>query len=68
VRTFPLFYFPIFLNDLKSFFENRDIVWLETVNVDIELQLNVQNVFLKIFCILYTDDSVLQSPLDNFYE
>jgi hypothetical protein len=68
VRTFPLFYFPIFLNDLKSFFENRDIVWLETVNVDIERQLNVQNVFLKIFCILYTDDSVLQSPLDNFYE
>ena len=68
MRTFPLFYFPIFLNDLKSFFENRDIVWLETVNVDIELQLNVQNVFLKIFCILYTDDSVLQSPLDNFYE
>jgi hypothetical protein len=68
VRTFPLFYFPFFLNDLKSFFENRDIVWLETVNVDIERQLNVQNVFLKIFCILYTDDSVLQSPLDNFYE
>ena len=68
MRTFPLFYFPIFLNDLKSFFENRDIVWLETVNVDIERQLNVQNVFLKIFCILYTDDSVLQSPLDNFYE
>jgi hypothetical protein len=68
VRTFPLFYFLFFLNDLKSFFENRDIVWLETVNVDIERQLNVQNVFLKIFCILYTDDSVLQSPLDNFYE
>jgi len=67
------FLFSIFLNDLESFFENRDIVGLETVTTDIERQLNV---FLKIFCILYADDTVLmaespnelQSQLDIFYE
>ena len=52
------FLFSTFLNDLESFFENRDIVGLETVTADIERQLNV---FLKIFCILYADDTVLMA-------
>jgi len=52
---------------------NRDSVGSETVTADIERQLNV---LLKIFCILYADDTVLmaecpyelQLQLDIFYE
>ena len=67
------FLFYIFINDLESLFVNRDIVGLETDTADIERQLTV---FLKIFCILYSDDTVLmaespyelQSQLDIFNE
>ena len=71
--TISTFLFSIFLNGLESFCENRHIVGLETVNADNELQLNV---FLKIFCILYANGSVLieeppcelHSQPDIFYE
>ena len=58
------FLFSNFLNDLESFYENRDIVGLETATADIERQLNV---FLKILCILYADDTILMAePLMNY--
>ena len=57
-----LFLFSTFLNDLESFFENRDIFGLKTVTADIKRQLNV---FLKIFCILYADHTVLMTESPN---
>ena len=57
-RTFNLFFFSIFLNELKSFLENRDSVVLETVISVIERQLNV---YVKIFCMLYADDTALMT-------
>jgi hypothetical protein len=63
VRILILDLFSTFLNDLKSFLENRDSVVLETVTSVIERQLNV---YVKIFCMLYADDTALmtESPYE----
>ena len=50
--------FAIYLNDLESFFQNKNVHGLKTISEDIERELNH---FLKLFVILYADDTVLMS-------
>ena len=65
--------FSIFLNDLESYLQSKDVSGLTTLSEEIENQLNV---YLKLFVILYADDTViisetkedLQKQLDVFSE
>lgn len=65
--------FSIFLNDLESYLQSKDVSGLITLSEEIENQLNV---YLKLFVILYADDTVimsetkedLQKQLDVFSE
>jgi hypothetical protein len=50
------FLFAMFLNDLQMFFENASLTGLETVSNCIEDKLNI---YLKLFALLYADDTVL---------
>ena len=67
------FLFSIFLNDLESYLQSKDVSGLTTLSEEIENQLNV---YLKLFVILYADDTVimsetkedLQKQLDVFSE
>ena len=67
----PPLLFAIFLNDFKTFL-GRDYKGLTCVSESISNELNV---FLKIFCLLYADDTVilaekpeqLQKALDSLY-
>ena len=67
------FLFSVFLNDLESYLQSKDVSGLTTLSEEIENQLNV---YLKLFVILYADDTVimsetkedLQKQLDVFSE
>ena len=48
----------MFLNDLQMFFENASLNGLETVSNCIEDKLNI---YLKLFALLYADDTVLMA-------
>ena len=48
----------MFLNDLQMFFENAYLNYLETVSNCIEDKLNI---YLKLFALLYADDTVLMA-------
>ena len=48
----------MFLNDLQKLFENSNLNGLETVSNCIEDKLNIQ---LKLFALLYADDTVLMA-------
>lgn len=52
------FLFSIFLNDLEDFFVSQNIDGLTSVSEDIEKELEI---FLKIFLLLYADDTALLS-------
>ena len=52
------FLFAMFLNDLQMFFENANLNGLETVSNCIEDKLNI---YLKLFALLYADDTVLMA-------
>jgi hypothetical protein len=65
------FLFSLFLNDIDTFLENKNITGLQTITDEIE-----NNLDLKLFILLYADDTALlaettndlQSQLDAFYE
>ncbi|XP_071123270.1 uncharacterized protein [Mytilus edulis] len=65
--------FSIYLNDLELFLQNKNIEGLCTISDELEIELNV---YLKLFVILYADDTVLmaesqidlQRQLDSLYE
>jgi hypothetical protein len=67
------FLFSLFLNDLETFLEAKNVTGLESISSDLENQLNI---YLKLFIILYADDTVtlsesesyLQAQLDAFHE
>ena len=67
------FLFAVFLNDLEQFMEDKNITGLESISSELEAQLEI---YLKIFALLYADDTVLMSEtsdglqtlLNNFYE
>jgi hypothetical protein len=71
-NLFP-FLFAVFLNDLEQFMEGKNITGLESISSELEAQLEI---YLKMFAILYTDDTVLMSEtsdglqtfLNNVYE
>ena len=50
--------FAIFLNDLQHFFEGKDVLGVNSISDDLEHELTV---FLKIFMLLYADDTVMFS-------
>ena len=52
------FLFTMFLNDLQMFFENANLNGLETVSNCIDDKLNI---YLKLFALLYADDTVLMA-------
>ena len=52
------FLFSLYLNDLEEFMYTRNVIGLESVSRDLEDDLNV---FLKLFILLYADDTVLFS-------
>ena len=66
------FLFSLFLNDLETFLEAKNITGLESISNDLENQLNI---YLKLF-IIYADDTVilsesesdLQAQLDAFHK
>jgi hypothetical protein len=63
------FLFSLFLNDIDTFLENKNITGLQTITDEIE-----NNLDLKLFILLYADDTALlaettndlQSQLDAF--
>ncbi len=65
------FLFAIFLNDLEKFLENQNCIGLETITDEIDDKLGV---YLKLFALLYADDTALlsekpkelQKQLDSF--
>jgi hypothetical protein len=67
------FLFAVFLNDLEQFMEDKNITGLESISSELEAQLEI---YLKMFALLYADDTVLMSEtsdglqtlLNNFYE
>ena len=67
------FLFSLFLNDLETFLKAKNVTGLESISGDLENQLNI---CLKLFIILYADDTVrlsesesdLQAQLDVFHE
>lgn len=67
------FLFSIFLNDLEDYLISKNIVGLNTITENIEHELDT---YIKIFIMLYADDTVLlaetptdlQDQLNYFYE
>jgi sorting nexin-29 len=67
------FLFSLFSNVLETFIQAKHVTDLESISSDLENQLDI---YLKLFIILYTDDTVilsesesdLQAQLDAFYE
>jgi hypothetical protein len=55
---YTLFLFATFLNDIQVCFENAKLNGLETVSNCIENKLNI---YLKLFALLYADDTVLMA-------
>ena len=67
------FLFALFMNDLESYLSNCNLDGLQTITNEIEIKLNT---YLKLFVILYADDTVLmaesaadlQKQLDSFQD
>lgn len=65
--------FSLYLNDLDSFFEDKNVIGLTHISNEIEKELDC---FMKIFTVLYADDTVLmaeskedlQKQLDALYD
>ena len=57
------FLFSLYLNDLEEFLFNKNVIGLSTITDALEIELEI---FLKLFIILYADDTVLlaESPFD----
>lgn len=56
------FLFSLFLNDLESYFIQHDITGLEKVN---EYCLNELGIYIRIFLLLYADDTILLAESAN---
>jgi len=52
------FLFALFINDIEEFFENRNISPLHIID---EMNDNLLGVFIKLFILLYADDTVIFS-------
>ena len=56
------FLFSLFLNDLETFLQAKNVTGLESISSDLENQLNI---YLKLFIILYADDTVILSESES---
>ena len=56
------FLFAVFLKDLEQFMEDKNITGLESISCELEAQLEI---YLKMFALLYADDTVLMSEIAN---
>ena len=73
VKKLVTFLFAVFLNDLEQFMEEKNITGLKSISSELEAQLEI---YLKMFTLLYADDTVLMSEtsdglqtlLNIFYE
>ena len=69
----PPFLFSLYLNDLEEFLFNKNVIDLSTITDALEIELEI---FLKLFIILYADDTVLlaespfhlQNQINAFHE
>ena len=52
------FLFALYINDIEEFFENRNISSLQMID---EMNNNLLGVFIKLFILLYADDTVIFS-------
>jgi hypothetical protein len=52
------FLFAMFLSDLQSFLEKENLPGLKTISEKIEENLNI---YLKLFVLLYADDTVIMA-------
>ena len=50
------FLFSLYLNDIEQFFIDNDVAQLTTITGDIDENLNI---FIRLFILLYADDTVL---------
>ena len=56
VKKLVTFLFAVFLNDLEQFMEEKNITGLKSISSELEAQLEI---YLKMFALLYADDTVL---------
>ena len=56
------FLFAVFLNNLEQFMEEKNITGLKSISSELEAQLEI---YLKMFALLYADDTVLMSEITN---
>jgi hypothetical protein len=56
------FLFSLFLNDIDTFLENENITGLQTISDEIENNLDI---YLKLFILLYAEDTVLLAETAN---
>jgi hypothetical protein len=56
------FLFSLFLNDIDTFLENKNITGLQTISDEIENNLDI---YLKLFILLYADDTALLAETAN---
>ena len=61
VNRFP-FLFSMFLNDIDTFLENKNITGLQTISDEIENNLDI---YLILFILLYADDTALLAETAN---
>jgi hypothetical protein len=62
VKKLVTFLFAVFLNDLEQFMEEKNITGLKSISSELEAQLEI---YLKMFTLLYADDTVLMSEIAN---
>jgi hypothetical protein len=62
VKKLVTFLFAVFLNDLEQFMEEKNITGLKSISSELEAQLEI---YLKMFALLYADDTVLMSEIAN---
>ena len=56
-NLFP-FLFSMYLNDLEQFLNDRNVNGLTSITEDFEIELDI---YLKLFVLLYADDTVIMS-------
>lgn len=62
VENMSPFLFALCLNDLENYFFNNNVLGLTSISDGLETKLNV---FLKLFLLLYADDTILMSESKN---
>ena len=62
LENLSTFLFSLFLNDIDTFFENKNITELQTISDEIENNLDI---YLNLCILLYADDTALLAETAN---